>query len=174
MAIDQLRKILPQPSSPAEAQGSWVDVESALKTKLPHDYMAFIENYGTGQVNNFLSVFNPFSKRANFNLLVQSKNQLEALAELQEQFTEFRTFDLFPKEGGLLPVAMTDNGDTIYWLTQGKTSEWSMVVRDARGPKFEQFKCGFTEFLVDILTGRLKSTVMPSVVFNGDAKFEAI
>ena len=174
MAIDQLLKILPQPSSPTEARGSWEEVESALTIKLPNDFIAFIENYGTGRLNNFLTVFNPFSKRANLNLLVQSKNQLGALAELQEQFTEFRTFTLFPKKGGLLPVAMTDNGDTIYWLTQGEPSEWSMVVCDARGPEFERFDCSLTKFLVDILAGKLKCNVMPLVAFDGDPKFEAI
>jgi hypothetical protein len=174
MDIDQLIKVLPRPATPIEAQGSWAEVESALKAKLPIDFMAFIEVYGSGCVNNFLTVFNPFSMRANLNLLVQSKNQLGALAELQEQFTEFRTFALFPKKGGLLPIAMTDNGDTIYWLTQGEPSEWSIVICDARGPDFEQFDCSFTLFLANILTGRLNCKTMSSFAFNGDPKFEAI
>lgn len=71
MVIDELFSLLPRPAQPSE-QGStsqWASVTSKLGGPLPTDYMQFIDHYGSGTINSFLTVFNPFSANPHVNLL---------------------------------------------------------------------------------------------------------
>jgi hypothetical protein len=174
MTLASLSRIMPPPVSPVEASGSWLDIEDALGLKLPNDFKEFIRSYGSGSISHFLSVLNPFSSRPALNLLEQSKRQLEALRELHDDFGEENPFELYPARGGLLPVAITDNGDIIHWLTTGNPSEWTIVVNEARSPDYEQFECDLTTFLERVLYKAITCRAFPISTFNSDAEFNPV
>lgn len=173
MIFDSLTRILTPPSSPFEAptKKDWVRTESELG-ELPSDYKWFLSTYGTGCIDGFLWVFNPAAANSNLNLLVQVEGQLAALRFLQTS-RELKTYPLFPEEGGLLPIAVTDNGDVVHWLTGGKGNEWRIMVNAAREATYEEHGCGLTEFILKVLTREMTSTIFPSDFPTGSIAFTA-
>lgn len=174
MPIEDLINIMPPPQAPIESHGqTWANVEGAIGTLLPTDYKAFIENYGSGRINAFVWIFNPFSNRPAINLVNQVSAQLNALKTLANDFGEKCPYALFPENGGLLPLGMTDNGDVIHWLTKGKPDEWRIVVNEARGPRYEEFDSDLTSFLRKILTHASQCSLLPRSFPQGTPSFEA-
>lgn len=173
MAIEPLLRILHSPLNPNEAEGSWQDAEATLRTKLPNDFKEFIRAYGTGTISNFLSVLNPFSTRPTFNLIEQSRVQIDALRELRDDFGETIPFELYPSKGGLLPAAISDNGDVVYWLANGDPSEWTIVVNESRSPDYQEFKCDLTTYITELLDGSQKTHAFPDI-FPGKANFMVV
>ncbi len=162
MQIDSIIRILPPPSMPNEIPNNgWAVVEDHIGTALPADYKAFIERYGSGRIDGFLWVFNPFSQKKNINLLDQIEVRVGGLKYLLEEFSQPCPYPLFPQPGGLFPFAGTDNGNTIYWITRGNPDEWWVVVNEARGPRFEEFRSNAIAFLHGILTKRSVCDVLP-------------
>jgi hypothetical protein len=173
MAIEDLIILMPPPETPVEARGTWATVQSAIGSPLPGDYKAFIEKYGSGRINGFIWIFNPFSKRPSINLVSQMSVQLNTLKTLARDFGEQRTYPLFPDNGGLLPLGMTDNGDVIHWLTKGEPIDWKIVVNEARSPRYEEFGSDLTSFLSKILTRDSRSNLFPQNFPQGTPSFEA-
>jgi len=169
-----LSRIVSPPAAPVENAGSWPQVESDLGTALPDDFKAFIHAYGSGTISNFLTVLNPFSIRPTLNLVQQAREQLDTLRELGREFGESCPYPLFPAEGGLLPVAMTDNGDVVYWRTQGKPEQWLIVVNEARGPDYEEFQMNLTTFLAAIMSVRIRCRAFPRGFPGSDRSFSVI
>jgi hypothetical protein len=173
MKIDDLRAVLSPPPLPVETHGrKWSVVEQEIGTRLPDDYKMFIEQYGSGRINSFIWIFNPFSSNQYINLNYKIINQLEVLKTLAQDFGEKCPYPLFPQSGGLLPFGETDNGDAIYWLTRGDPNAWQVVVNQARGPKYEEFALNTTNFLAGILTHKVNCTVFPKSLQEIDAHFE--
>jgi hypothetical protein len=173
ISIDTLLGLMPPPANPVETSGNWDEVEDRLGTKLPDDYKAFIQAYGSGSINDFASVMNAFSALPGVNLLDRFNLEAESHLEVQNYFGE-KPHELYPAKGGLLPVAATDNGDTVYWQTNGLSKDWTIVVNESRGPDYQSFECGLTEFLEGLLTGGIASDIFPASVFQGRAEFRSL
>lgn len=128
---------------------------------MPEDYKEFIRVYGTGAIDNFAWVFNPFSVLETLNLSRQLHVVRDIYTELYSEFQEPR-LPIFPEKEGLLPFAVTDNGDYLFWKTARSLQHWTIVVGASREPKYEHFACSTSIFLEGILTGRLKSRIFPA------------
>ncbi|MEI7768003.1 MAG: SMI1/KNR4 family protein [Phycisphaerae bacterium] len=175
MQLDNLNAILPVPPSPVEThRRPWSAVEQEVGTQLPDDYKAFIEQYGSGRISEFIWVLNPFSSNQFINVCGQMVALLGALAALARDFGVPCPYPLFPHSGGLLPFAVTDNGDVLYWVTHGDPNTWRVVVNEARGPKYEEFALNATDFLAGILTHRVNCTVFPESLQDVAARFEPV
>lgn len=155
-----LVEVMPPPSAPLEACSDWSCVEAPLDRALPMDYREFISAYGTGYLDEFMSVLNPFSTASSYNLISGGQVHLAAMRQLREDPGSLLKYALFPEEGGLLPVAMTDDGDTLHWLTRGTPEEWPIVVQGPRAPETETFSANFTGSLAGLITGSIKSTII--------------
>jgi hypothetical protein len=158
--LDALTRVIrpPAPSAERPDDEAWQSVESKLGTKLPVDYKEFITRYGTGAVDNFLWVFNPFSHNRYLNLLDAGKAQLDALRHLRYERVPY---PLYPDTNGILPWGITDNGDVLYWLCKGDASNWLIVVNESRGPRWREFQLSTCEFLVALVTRELVVDVFP-------------
>jgi hypothetical protein len=108
------------------------------------------------------------------NLLNQIPRQLSALRDLINDFGEVIPFSLYPEREGLLPVGLTDNGDVLYWLMRGEPDQWSVVLNESRGPKYETFAGSLSSFLTESLTGRVKFKIFPDNAFKQKARFETL
>lgn len=165
MDIDELLQIMPPPNTPEEVDPrGWAAVEARLGTALPADYKVFIDIYGSGVITRFINVFNPFSSNRFVNLIDQLPVRLGALATVQ-QFTdrhpEWLPYPFFPAIGGLVPFGGDDNGDCIFWITDGLPDQWRVVVNEARAPKYEEFNCNAVTFIGEVLTKRRICKIFP-------------
>jgi hypothetical protein len=152
---------MPPPAQPVETSGTvrWADVEQRIGTPLPDDYKQFVDEYGTGAVAGFLWIFNPFSSHRYVNLLEQVPAELDSLRRLEN---EELPFSLFPQIGGILPFGATDNGNILFWRTRGTPNNWSIVIFQARGPKFQEFRTSLTSLLAQLLMRRIRCEVLPA------------
>jgi len=164
MTIDVLHNILPLPEAPYEigSDEAWVEVQRALEVALPSDYKQYIRTYGTGQVGGFLWPHNPFTESPYLNLITQTPKILGALRTIKGVWGDLMpSYPFFPEPGGLLPWGHTDNGDVLYWQTAGNADQWTIVVNEARGPKFEHFQQTMMSFLAKILSQQVVSEIFP-------------
>lgn len=174
MTIADLLNVMPAPVQPEEASGDWGAVETSLGTGLPQDYRYFVETYGTGQIDDFLGVLNPFSAGPFYNLLSAGRAHLDGLIQLRSELGTFLPYPLFPEVGGLLPIAITDNGDTIHWLTNGPPDEWTIVVEDSRAPECEAYDMSFNQFLTAWIGGLISSDILQPLGKDGHAIFTPV
>ncbi len=175
MSIEELTRVLEPPHVPRDTHGSagWEDVERRLGGRVPTDYRAFIERYGTGYIGKFLTICNPFCEIEGLNLFGHGNLALDALRELREH-GERIPYPIFPEPGGLFPFGSTDNGDTLYWLTSGAPDSWRVAVNEARGPLWEVFEMTTTTFLARLFSRDLRCNVFPDDFPSPDAKFEVL
>jgi hypothetical protein len=75
-----------------------------------------------------LWILNPFAANRYLNLVQQARRQLEAERMIRAERPSDMPFSLHPERGGLFPWAMTDNGDRLYWLTEGDPNHWPTVI----------------------------------------------
>lgn len=163
MSLANLETVLQRPNIPQDLAKSpdWNAIEAVLRTGLPKDYKAFIEAFGSGVINGFLIVLNPFSSNNNINLLRRGRMEMDGYAASKKSFPDYYVHDVFPSLGGLLPFAVTDNGETLYWNTTGQPDSWSVIAYESRGPKYFQFGGNMTKFLTRLLTRSVECNVLP-------------
>ncbi len=170
MALETVRAVAQPPSSPVETGSpeQWAEVERTLGTALPEDYKALVDAYGTGGFNDFLFVFNPFTRNKYLNLLELRPVILQAYTELRNQFPESHPYPAHPEPGGLLPWARTENGDELYWLTDGEPNSWPVVFYETRHGSHQQFDAPATEVVAGLLRGELAADIFPPAEEFGD------
>ncbi len=164
MSIKNLLLVLPKPKISYEVsspQFSWKEIEEKLSTSLPSDYKEFIEIYGSGRIDSFLSVFNPFSSIKRLNLLNQIEIHLDVFRNMSDLSRNSIPFPIFPEAFGLLSIGLDDNGNSLFWNTIGDPDNWKMILLHSRSPKFEKFDLNITEFLALILSKKIKSDIYP-------------
>ena len=139
----------------------WDKIELTLGIKLPTDYKMFINEYGVGSINDFLWILNPFTQNSNLNLIKKGKEIIEAYDISKNKFPEYFVHEVFPRKGGLLPCAITDNGDEIYWLTSNAVDEWHIIVYESRASEYYEYNMGLIEFLYKILVKEIECLAFP-------------
>ncbi|MFF0256996.1 hypothetical protein ACFYPW_31430 [Micromonospora zamorensis] len=63
-------------------------------------------------------------------------------------------------------MAITDNGDSIYWAapTGKEPNDWTIVVAGPRDfDEFPEYELGLADFLVEVLSGRLTVEAFPPI-----------
>lgn len=176
MSINKLISILAAPVSPSESGKGmkWPLIEDNLP--FPPDYVNFINEYGSGRIADFIVIFNPFSKNEDINFFNQYKLILEDLNELIESDKDYYKYQLYPKNNGLIPLGVTDNGDYIFWVVNSKYNSdlWGTAIIPARSPEVEYFEGGLTKFLENLLESRIKYNSFPDNFPPSVIKFENI
>ena len=139
----------------------WPVVEAEMGLRFPQSYKALVEIFGASTWGGFLHVLSPFETNPHRELRCRGKDILDADRVFREEFPETVLLPLYPEVGGILPWAVTDNGDTLYFVTRGSPATWPTMIKASRGPEFE---VSFLEapLLVHILAqGKLRSSVLP-------------
>jgi len=161
--LERLRRLLPPPADPVEPgrpQG-WAEVEAALGTELPRDFKAFTERYGSGKIDDFLYLFNPFTAGQDGNLVAEKDLVLAGYRQTRARFPERLPWPAFPEPGGVLPLGRTDNGDELYWVTDGRPDQWPVALVEARAALQEVHPMPVTGFLAALAANQLASRVLP-------------
>ncbi|HLK00070.1 MAG TPA: SMI1/KNR4 family protein [Streptosporangiaceae bacterium] len=157
-ALDDLIALAPPPPQPVDAHGDWGQVEASLGLRLPQDFKDLIGRYGLGQFTDFISPLTPFGPRRQ---LVERAGELKEQARywIDDQFEEQR-YPFYPDPGGLLEWALTDNGDSLFWLTAGEPDDWIVVAASTRPVEYSVHHMGAAAFLRDWLNRALTGTAL--------------
>ena len=164
---DDLLAIVRPPNDGRSIAVEWGEFESSLGFSLPGDYKWLIDTYGPGKFDNFLHVLQPYSESEYVQLghwLVRGREILHQLSRREEH--------PYPVDE-LLPVAITDNGDTIYWVSRplDVPDSWTITANEARGVRWPDFGGGIVNFLVEVLSGRLRFEIFPADFPSADPEF---
>jgi hypothetical protein len=137
----------------ANAGEAWRAVEAELGLRLPSDLKQLMSLLPTGMFCSFIEVASPVplaNGRSPFLAEVR-----EALGCLQGP-ADMRPYPVHPKENGIVPWARTVEGDTFYWLPDDPDPDrWSVVFADCDFTEWHRYPGTATQFLADLLTGRL-------------------
>lgn len=164
MILDALRKLMPPPESPVGCGtwAQWAEVQSELGLRLPIDYKYYINTYGSGWINDFLYVLNPFAGSKHLELIRNILQILNSLrANKERSGTEEVPYPLYAEPGGLLPWGFTDDGHTLYWITIGNNPDkWKVVIGESRGSEWEEYNDYMVDLLVKLLSGERTSWLL--------------
>jgi len=168
MTIETLIKVVPPPAAPSEAfSGPWEVVEAELGTALPRDYKEYARLYGCGDFLGFLGVYIPRCR----NRYVRLESAARATRDMFVQ-DEDLPYPLWPSPGGLLSFGRTDNGDCLFWLTQGAPEDWRVVVWGRGLQACETFDCDLTDFLARLASGEILPDDFPDDLLPYNPLFE--
>ena len=175
MSIERLLELMPAPDAAYETQGhDWLSVQDALGTDLPSDYKEFLSIYGTGVVGEFLWVLNPFSSNPNLNL-EKIRYFQEAYQQMKELFPEEYPRERLPHTGSFLTWAVTDNGDSLFWvLDDSEPNSWCVGIHSSDQGEEELTGLTMSGFLEVLLEKKLESSILPIQFLNIDKDFAPI
>lgn len=161
-ALERLATLIPPPRRP-QTQPEWNRVERTLHVALPDDYKSLVEVYGPGAIDGFLWILQPVDDNDFLDLLAQRTVRREALRELRRH-GEAIPHAIDSGNEAILPWAITENGDVVYWVTDPRDQpyDWHIVVNEARGPLWERFEGSATEFLEAVVARSFVPTSFPS------------
>jgi len=151
-ALAQLVAAVPPPAEVVRID--WSEVEDRLGFPLPADYHALMETYGEGSFDDFLWLLHPTSSNPNLNLIEELHAQREALALDPD--------GVGPRPQELVHWASTYNGDSVYWkFDSERRLGSSVIVNESRGDAWPEYDLSATEWLLAVLTGRIRVPVFP-------------
>lgn len=162
MAVSELISIVSPPPGHGWRGVDWTTVEQSLGLPLPQDYKDFIATYGPGTFDDFLHIFLPATDNDLLDLKSRQQQDIGTLRVIHSEFPDeipYRVTD--PAE--LLPVAITGNGDIVYWHVTGPENpdSWTITINESRGPEWFRYSGELTSFLADMLSHRIRVTVFP-------------
>lgn len=148
------------PSNPMESgsEQEWDDLRRGLNVTIPTELKKLIQLYGSGGFDSFLWLLNPHSRNPHLNLLLRGKEILRLHGERQQQGDRSLPYDLGVEPPALYPWAVTDNGDVLFWRTEGQES---VVVYSPRDGEHEEFPLRIDAFLNRLLRGEIRSDLFP-------------
>lgn len=173
MNIDKLNAVLPPPSI-VNRELDWLSLELELGINLPGEYKLFIDSYGVGGIDGFIWLYGPFEPYSNLNFLTQMKSDLSVYSELKKQFPKRYDLTLYPEVGGVLPFGTTENGDTLFWLTEGDSDSWKIIVHDVRSPEYEVIDLQFIQFLTSLMSKEIKCKIFPNDFPDDKPTFDVV
>ena len=129
--IQRLLEIDPEGSD--QSNKEWCAVERSLGLSLPGAYKRLVTDFASRTWLEFLHVLSPFSEE--LNLQQHAEMILDADRETRRAFPTHYPIGLYPEPGGLFPWAVTDNGDTLYFITAGEPDDWPTLIKGAKSTR---------------------------------------
>ncbi|MEU7730181.1 hypothetical protein AB0B78_33920 [Streptomyces sp. NPDC040724] len=149
------------PPDPQADLPDWPYRIEQLGLVLPDDYLALMKVYGPGKFDDFLLLLCPGAEPRAFDLLWRRSRALDDLRQRAADGEEFG-HSVAPGSEELLPWAVTDNGDTLYWVTaHPDPNKWSIALNEGRGPEWNDYHGTATEFLAAVFARRTHPAILP-------------
>ncbi|WP_331768114.1 SMI1/KNR4 family protein [Embleya sp. NBC_00896] len=149
------RLLLPPPVSGGDAV-DWGAIERETLLRFPDDYREFVETYGGGEIDEYLSVKTPPAPGSPYGDVLDRINP--ALPD-PDQDEDFRALGAGGDLPPLLPFVDSMHGDVAFWLCEGAPDDWRVVVFRRQAPygtnRWPVFDGGMASFLMAVLTGEV-------------------
>ncbi|MBN0048648.1 SMI1/KNR4 family protein [Streptomyces actuosus] len=126
---------------------------------LPADYKRLVEVYGGGVFAGILRLLEPDCPDAMYDLVAQTAEREEILAELWEA-GEDKPSELQDGRARLVPWGYDEGtGLFLYWLVrpEAEPEEWTVVLNEGRGPLWEAHPMSCSQFLLEVVAGTTSS-----------------
>ncbi|MFF3739028.1 SMI1/KNR4 family protein [Streptomyces sp. NPDC002566] len=145
-SLDRLRTLLGEPVTWGWARPRlWTAAEQYLGVALPSDYKAFLDLYGPGSIDGYLSLHRP---------LEADTTELDRLWPLEDcrrarlSDPDLYPYPFHPDPGGLIPWGSDEHDNEYYFLAiEPDPDEWRIVVSSECNEWFETAGT-FCDFLV--------------------------
>ncbi|WP_035838893.1 SMI1/KNR4 family protein [Kitasatospora azatica] len=164
-AIAALELAVPGMSSvrlPVPAVIDWPVLEAELGIALPADYKLLCELYPPFVVGGFLSVGTP-EPGGESGWVEGTRDELETVGEWCEEADLAVALHPFPAPGGLLPWAVSPQGDFFLWSTHPTDPrEWTVTVA-SRSSVWWHYTGGMVQFMAEFAAGVLEPWALPRV-----------
>ncbi|MFJ8013743.1 SMI1/KNR4 family protein [Streptomyces sp. NPDC096339] len=147
MSISILLTVMP-PRAGAGSQVDWDVMDRAWGFSFPSDYKAFVEHYGAGVIENFVSVFEPALERSG----QPTGPMAEESSVAEELWEELQGIPGVEAQADRISAWAADGtGDLLCWLRAGDDpDQWPVLVYERGKDAFRLYPCGMTEFLVRV------------------------
>ncbi|OSY38287.1 hypothetical protein CP981_37375 [Streptomyces platensis] len=168
--LEQLKRLCPPPANRSDqALPAWESVEQGLGIRLPDDYKRLFEEYGPGSFYDFLSLYQPQSLET-IDIEVQTPKILASL----EKRCEWTDYSLPYPIAWLQPVAVTDNGEYVFWVAETKSNPdlWGIAINEASGDDWFTFDGTITAFLRRLCEG-LEVPLFPDSLLERPPSFRS-
>ena len=171
MMIEVLKSIVSAPKFNVNCD--WNVIENDFKIIIPIDFKKVVEAYGSGCIDDFLWILNPFSENQSINFLA-SRYFIESYLSLKNEFPEYFIRSIFPEDQSFFPWCVTDNGETFNWIIDKNKSsdEWKVAIFSSDQTSEEVYDMSATELLIKLLSKEIISKILPddfpsnNVLFN--------
>ncbi|GAA1246792.1 hypothetical protein GCM10009665_42160 [Kitasatospora nipponensis] len=147
---------------PTPAAIDWAVLEADLGVALPADYKLLCELYPPFIIGGFLSVGTP-EPGGEAGWVEATREELETIAEWCELAKLAVQLHPFPAPGGLLPWAVSPQGDFFLWSTHPTDpQEWTVTVA-SRSSAWWHYTGGVVQFVAEYAAGVLEPWALPQV-----------
>lgn len=169
-SLTEIMELLPPPAEPQGLDRSWEEVEEDLGCVLPADYKEFIDQYGSGQICEWIDVWNLRDKSLFPSPLQEvicgPKGIISFYQKLNEEYNILTagSWTTFPEPGGLLPFCTAFEIDYLNWRIAGPADQWDCVYWFFDGNEFIHLEGdSFTDFLLKVLKRQYNQYQLPTV-----------
>ncbi|OKK14199.1 hypothetical protein AMK33_02630 [Streptomyces sp. CB02400] len=138
---------------------AWRRLERDLRVSLPTEYKEIVDGYAPVEINGHLHLMHPATRRWNLAEKIRSTSEAWSQVEWDEDEPEgdpresLGVFELrFGDADGLIPIASTNRGETIFYAPKGGQGAGTLFVENGEGEFFE-YSMGFAEWLWHWLNG---------------------
>ncbi|MFD5470672.1 SMI1/KNR4 family protein [Streptomyces sp. NPDC127105] len=157
--VGRVQEMLGEPPRRYRNPAAWRDLEGDLGVNLPADYKEIVDGYAPIQINCHLSLDHPATGRWNLGAWIRSTADAWSQVEWDDGEPEgdprvsLGVPELvFGTPDGLIPIASTDRGETLFHAPRGGQGTSSLFVEDGEGEFFE-YSMTFSEWLYRWLIG---------------------
>ncbi|MBB4913626.1 hypothetical protein [Streptosporangium saharense] len=161
-ALERLLALVPPPTDPLFALGSWEELFTDLGTGLPSDYVALIDAYGSSDFSDWLGVGDPRRDGHGSSKDAGAREMGDQYRFFRSRWPEDNPFAAWPEPGGFLSWGNTNDGDHLGWLTVGEPDRWPVALWP-RHHGHRVVELTVTEFLVGWFTGELVGEELPDL-----------
>ncbi|MEU6277367.1 hypothetical protein ABZ871_33945 [Streptomyces populi] len=183
---DYLRAVLDMIGPPENRYAdpaAWARLESELGTELPADYKTVVDAYAPIQINGHLFLSHPATSRWNLPEKIRSTSQAYAQYWVApdstndpesdpRQICELRDL-AFGTPQGLIPLASTDRGETVFLAPRVHGFPGGMCVAGGDGD-WAGYPMPFAEWLYRFLIGEDMAGYKSAVFYPGPVMLESM
>ena len=151
LALEKIKLLFPPPTRPVSS-GHRIEADGRT-LRLPIDYLRFLELYGAGEFNRYITVLSIDNPHPPYDILAATRYETEILrAGREARGDDWPDYPLWPEPGALLEWGACGT-DSFYWLTEGEPDDWPVVaLRETELTEY-RVEISATEYLLGLLGG---------------------
>lgn len=127
---------------------------------LPKDYVDFVKSYGSGCMGEYpLCIYAPLPEYCTLSMFPyyrDRKRYLEIRSSPSKRWTDVN-FIRYAHGGG---------AEVFGWRAIGPADTWTTVIFSGEGGDFEEFDLSFSDLVVGLVIGSVKSRILPDDAFG--------